>query len=339
MKQPTFKQIAETALKMLVSFAAMITILTLISMLLFSCYPLQKLTHTPVDFGKPTYIYDLQKVNISDGMFYAGHTVTLKENVEYKDSALYLYTKYYNQFYHFWDGDMFCYHSTGWVDFQNINKQAYGTWEAEITLPEQADTWPAFWSIHERHYAPETAVTYKIDTVKYDTCTIPIKNLSAQSKISLNWIVRNDNEFLGYVCAFTDSSITVGRFINRTLTGYVTISPDHITPEIDVMEVLKNGKIKHTVHHGYDRVEYSLYHDGKYICRPKSGHKYKFAVKITPEGYTFYIDRIKTYELINPNSTCDSPLTWILNNAIQPGINREINSTMIVHSLKYYENE
>lgn len=331
MTQPTNTQLIKTFFIMLGRFILMVSILTLVSTLMNGCYTFQSLTQVPVDFGQPTYIYDLSKANVSNGESYAEHTVTLEENVSYKDSCVYLETKPYNKMYHFWDKDRFCNHSTGWIDFKNVESPAYGIYEAVITLDGKTGTWPAMWALHKRHYAPETAIKVKVDSIKTNTIYVPYPN-----PIKINWVIMNNSDFLGYVIGLDSISVTLDRTINVNLSE-INASIDNIIPEIDVMEVLSNGKIRHTVHHGYDRTEYALYHDGKYICYPIAGHKYKFAVKITPEGYTFYIDRIKTYELKNPNSTCDEPLLWIINNAILPEFTEEINSVMKIYSFKYYK--
>lgn len=125
-----------------------------------------------------------------------------------------------------------------------------------------------------------------------------------------------------------------GRFEPGYTTGV-------IIPEIDIMEII-HGKMRHTVHYGYDNVVYRKYGIGNDIIKPIDKF-YEFTAELLPNGYNFYIDGILTtkFRSSNPEFVTNYPNYLILNNASSFGKSKKwipnTNTEFIVKSVKVYK--
>lgn len=284
----------------------------------------------PIKFGEPSWTSDFNKkeYRVSKDFLYAGHSYTSKDCVEVKDGNLILKCKGVEPFWkEHWSGEQVCYWKIGWVDYRDVFKQAYGTWEFDCILP--GDAWPALWLLRHRHSPEEMRFKCEVEWLS----SKKIRVIDPPKRIGVNWwLFHENNKFLAHISKVEGDILTLDR---KCLTQPVTpiIGSDHIIPEVDVMEIMTNKKIRHTIHHGYVVHDYRLYDTGSDICKP---HKkdYKFAVTCSPDKYEFFIDGIKTAEFkVGLSSYSMYP---ILNNAVHKNVYSGEVGDFVIKSMKYY---
>ena len=119
----------------------------------------------------------------------------------------------------------------------------------------------------------------------------------------------------------------------RPVVGY---DREQITPEIDVMEVMKHRWVRHTLHYGYSNTVYRKYGIGSNIFKCDNEF-HEFAVELLDNGYKFYIDGVCTarYKSNNPEFVTDSPNFILLNNAAHKYTTKD--TDFVIKSVKAYE--
>ena len=118
----------------------------------------------------------------------------------------------------------------------------------------------------------------------------------------------------------------------RNIPGY---AKDQITPEVDLMEILK-GRIQHGIAYGYSDTIYRT--NGVFNRLIKNDNAFhEFAVEILDNGYKFYIDGILTanFKSTDPEFVTDDPNYILLNNAANGDTTD--NTNFIIKSVKVYE--
>ncbi len=289
-----------------------------------------------VDFGVPSFTEDFNNPAyiMSDLNLYASDMITLKENVQVKDGKLLLHTKYENRDFSNWWGTQKKIWSTGYVEYKNDIHPA-GIWSVKCKLPDDKDAWPAIWLLRERHPEAET----KLDLGEVVNQADRALSLSGwiDQRVELNWYIWYDNTPVGFVSAMDKASktITADRNIPDASGKQIYVSPDQITPEVDIMEII-HGKIQHTIHYGYSNQEYRTTEWNAKRGKPIPGKKYEFSVELTKTGYKFYIDRILTAVLTNKKSITTAGAYLILNNAKLNGITSGENSVFEISEVKFY---
>lgn len=110
-----------------------------------------------------------------------------------------------------------------------------------------------------------------------------------------------------------------------------------ITPEIDIMEVIK-GKLRTTIHYGYDDIVYKRHEKGSNIIKPDDKF-HQFAVELLSNGYNFYFDGIlvSTFKEKDKEFTSDVPCYVIINNAAND-TDKKQNYNLVVKSMEVYYN-
>ncbi len=289
------------------------------------------------DFGNPTFIEDFNNPHyrVSDLNLYSSDMITLKENVQVKEGKLLLHTWYENREFSSWWGTAKKTWSIGYIQYDHP-VFPYGIWSVRCKLPGDPDAWPAIWLLRERHPEKET----KIDLgnshgVEDNVLFLPDWT---NQRVELNWYVWFDQEVVGFVSGLDKSGrkITVDRPIPGIEGRRIYASPDHITPEVDFMEIM-DRKIQHTVHYGYSNQVYRTTEWNVKRGKPNLNKEYEFAVELTKTGYRFYIDRVLTAVLSDPESISDSGAYLIINNAKHEGITQGDNSVFEISEVKFYQ--
>ena len=119
----------------------------------------------------------------------------------------------------------------------------------------------------------------------------------------------------------------------RNEPGYERVQ---ITPEVDIMEVCKGNKVRHTVHFGYSNTVYKTHEIGSNIFKCDN-QVHTFAVAMSPKGYKFYIDGILTahFKTKNKEFISNVPCYLIINNAASK-YNNENYYDFTIKSYKVY---
>lgn len=299
-------------------------------------YKLLKVHLKKVDFGVPSFTenFDNPAYIISDRDLYSSDMVTLKENVQVKDGKLLLHTKYENRDFSNWWGTQKKIWSTGYVEYKKDIHQT-GIWSVKCRLPDDKDAWPAIWLLRERH--PETET--KLDLGEAVNQVDRSLSLSAwnDQRVDLNWYIWFNNTPVGFISAMDKSSktITADRNIPDASGQRIYVSPDHITPEVDIMEII-HGKIQHTIHYGYSNQVYRTMEWNAKRGKPELKKEYEFSVELTRTGYKFYVDRILTAVLTDKKSITTAGAYLILNNAKLNGITSGENSVFEIREVTFY---
>lgn len=287
-------------------------------------------------FGQPFFTenFDEPGFIVSDRDLYWENMVTLKENVEVRNGKLRLHVRYENREFSNWWGTQNKTWSIGYVNYRN-RAFSYGVWSVRCKLPSDTDSWPAIWLLRERHAEPETKIKLG-RTVKAGENQLFLPEWTIQ-KAELNWFVWLDSEPIGFVTA-ADRAIqllTLDKAVPETGENPVYVSPDHIIPEVDIMEIL-HGKIQQTVHFGYSAETYKTHEWNVKRGKPVRNKEIEFAVELHPNGYRFYIDRILTAVLTRRKARSEAPAYLILNNAKQNGLESGENSVFEILDVRFY---
>ncbi|MFH0889474.1 MAG: hypothetical protein V1871_09740 [Planctomycetota bacterium] len=296
-----------------------------------------KLNSKGISFGSPTFVVDFNNPTyvISDRNLYADDMVTLKENVEVKDNKLLLHCRYENREFNNWWGKAKKTWSIGSVDFKN-NAYSYGIWSIKCKLPNDKDGWPAIWLLRERHAEAATKVNLGLGK-NQNSRTICVPN-PINKPVDLNWFVWCEDKTIGYIEGIDkiNGLITVDRDIILVDGKRIFVSPDHITPEVDIMEVI-HGRLQHTVHYGYSNTEYRTTAWNSKLGKPDFSKEYEFAVEISSDGYKFYVNGILTGVLTDKKSISEAPCYLILNNAKNKGVVSGADSVFEISEIKFYK--
>ena len=300
-------------------------------------YRLFKDNQKKFDFGVPTDVLDFNdpKYFVSDLNPYQSTLISLKENVEIKNGRLLLHTRYENKNFSSWWGSGTKIWSIGYIECRNI-MYPYGIWSVKCRLPNDTDAWPAIWLLRERHAEVETKIDLG-NAQKTEDCSFILPDWKDQ-RVELNWFVWHENTILGFISAKDKLThkITVDRPIGEMDGNRIFVSPDHITPEVDILEVI-HGKIQHAVHFGYSNQEYRTTEWNIKRGKPDLNKEYEFSVELTKSGYRFFIDRVLVGVLKNKMAVSDSPAYLILNNAKQIGITAGENSVFEIIEVTFYD--
>lgn len=143
---------------------------------------------------------------------------------------------------------------------------------------------------------------------------------------------------VGYISEMdkVNRKITADRSIPDTEGKKIFVSPDHITPEVDIMEII-HGKIQQTIHYGYSIQEYRTTEWNVKRGKPNLTKEYEFSVELTKTGYKFYIDRVLTGVLTDKKAIAGAGAYLILNSAKQNGVTTGENSVFEISEVKFYE--
>lgn len=290
------------------------------------------------DFGKPTFIEDFNNPSyiISELGEYNEPMVTKKENVEVIDGKLLLHTIFEDKEFEGWWGKKRKIWSVGWVDYTN-NPIKRGVVSVKCKLPNGgSENWPAIWLLRERHPEPETKVCLGVGNA--NGRVIQCSDIKSAKRVNYNWYVWFDDKIVGFVEDYDISkgTITVDRDLPKLEKEYVYISVDHITPELDVMEII-HGKIQQTIHYGYSIMEYRTIEWNQKLEYPDTNKEYTFSIDITDNGYKLYIDGYLTGVLTDKKSFSDAKSVLILNNAKTVGTTSGENTVFEIHDVKFYE--
>lgn len=308
----------------------------LINAWLWLKFKLLKNHQKKVDFGVPTLTEDFNNPTweVSDRNLYSADMITLKDNVQVKDGKLLLHVKYENKEFSNWCGTAKKTWSVGYIEFKN-NIFPYGIWSVKCKLPDDTDAWPAIWLLRERHPEPETKIDFG-NALKIEECVLSAPGWTDQ-RVDLNWYVWFDDTIIGFIAGLDkiNLQITVDRPIPEAGDRRVFVSPDHIIPEVDIMEIIR-GKIQHTIHYGYSNIVYKTSEWNVKRGKPDPNKEYEFSVEITKSGYKFYIDRVLTGVLCNKKAITQAGAYLILNNAKHGGITSGKNSVFEISEVKFY---
>jgi hypothetical protein len=300
-------------------------------------YKLFKSNQKKFDFGVPTAVLDFNNPDylVSDLNPYQSTMICLKENVEVKNGKLFLHTRYENRIFSNWWGSENKIWSIGHIDFKN-NAYPFGIWSVKCRLPNDKDDWPAIWLLRKRHAEHETKIDLG-NALKADETSLFLPAWKDQ-RVELNWFVWCGNTILGFVSAKDKVSqkITVDQPIEDLTGKQIFVSPDHITPEVDIMEII-HGKIQHTIHYGYSNQEYRKTEWNVKRGKPHLNKEYEFSVELSRSGYRFFIDRVLVGVLKDQKAISDSPAYLIINSAKQNGITTGENSVFEISEVRFYD--
>ncbi len=289
-----------------------------------------------VDFGVPAFTEDFDHPSylISDRNPYSTDMITLKENVEVKDGKLLLHTKYENRDFSNWWGNANKLWSIGYIEYIN-NAFPFGIWSVKCKLPDDKDAWPAVWLLRERHPVAETKIELGEGT-RIGENQIVLPGWKDQ-RVDLNWYIWFDDTTVGFVSAMDKSKqiLSSDKNLPDPAGRRIFVSPDHIIPEVDFMEII-NKKLQHTIHFGYSNVVYRTTGWNVRRGKPDLNKEYEFSVELTSTGYKFYIDRVLTGVLTREKAVANAPAYLILNNAKHNHITSGPNSVFEISEVKFY---
>lgn len=307
-------------------------------------YNLFKKWLKPFKEGEPTWQenWDNPEYEIEHGDFYGSimykhkDCVYLNNDKSDPEYGLHLKVIAANKEFSNWNETKFCNWITGFVNYKKrFTDISYGRWVFDVRLPK--DSFAALWFLRYPH--PPLSMQFEAYAEYSEGKTIRLLEKPLK-KPSVNWWVLNKSrEIVGRVLNYSekDNVIELYDFLSENIDGLIYIGSDHITPEVDLMEVMTNNKVRHTLHYGFTNEKYVTHSVGSDIEKPDFSRDYKFAVDILPNKYIFYIDGIKTaeYEV----AVYDKPLYPILNNAVYSHVtdtSKKIDD-FIIKSIKYYK--
>lgn len=291
----------------------------------------------PTKFGKPTWEenFNNPSFKIEHDDFYAGHSYIDKECVLVKDNMLYLKVIPTNKNYTRWGETQFCNWRIGKVSYQNLFEHvSYGTWSFEVKIPK--GSFAALWFLRYSHPPVEMQFENEIKMLDGKKLYLSYK---PKHNPSINWwLLDNDGNILSRIESYDINNNMILLKEEISYTGKdIKISSDHIVPEVDLMELMRDNRVRHTIHHGFVVGEYRKYDNGTTISRINHDKFYEFTLKVLKDRYEFYIDGIKTCEY--DVGLYDKPLYPILNNAVHINNFKDGVSDFIVKSIKYYKHD
>ncbi len=278
--------------------------------------------------------FDIPQFSIVENNFYAGHSYCSKDCVEIKEDGLHLKVQSTDEYRFNWDRWQQCSWKIGWVEYHDMFP-AYGTWAWKAIVPE--NSFSALWMLRRGYCPEETKFKCRMYGVNPDELYLREKPLY-EPKPNM-WVYDKYNQYLGRVFDYCP--------ISRVLTikdhdhtkyeeDYILIGQDAITPEVDVMELLNNGKFGHTLHYGFD---YDIYAPKGSAVQLKAKNlqlEHEFAVVISPDKYKFYIDGYLTG--IMKTGLSPEPVNVIMNSAVHSANFTIQPEDFIIKEFKFYEN-
>jgi hypothetical protein len=314
-------------------------------------YILFKKWITPIIWGKPDWEEDFQNPSytILENFMYNNNSYVSKDAIIPQSDGLHLKVIKLNppEYREHWSGNFTCYWKCGWVEYHNIFDSPYGTWVINFIPPISGDgegrVFPALWFLREP-YSPK-ALRFKCGVSKINYKDIKLSETPQRTPGVNWWVLDINNNYIGRVQKYDiiRKIITLDKNIDNVNQSEIYISGDCITPEVDIMEILSDGKFAHTIHYGPTYDEYRKYNIGSNICKPEN-REYEFAVTLYHDRYEFFIDGIKTCVLDKTKVKCgdedfvsDQKLYMILNSAVQSGVIDGNIPDFIIKRIRYYK--
>lgn len=272
--------------------------------------------------------------NIIEDYVYNDNSYMSKDCVDRRTDGLHLKTinlvhpKQINN----WMGNFMCYWKCGWVEYHNDFTDTYGCWEFKVELPG-VGSFPAIWFLREPYCPKELRYKCKVSSINNNIVYLN----SVTQKPMVNWYVFDKNSvFLGRIDDYNEEEgyILLDRDINTKIEE-ITIGIESIKPEVDLMEIMPNGQITHTVHYGFDYENYDKYVKSTAIGKVKPKKEYTFTVCMFPDKYEFYTDGIKTGEF-NVGLSMNK-VYLILNSGVSKGKTIGAIDDFIIKSVKYFK--
>jgi hypothetical protein len=299
-------------------------------------YNLFKKWITPIKFGTPDWEEDFNNPSfeIWDQPFYSGHSYISPDCVEIDNNSLYLKVKQVYENVTAWGVTQFCHWKMGAIMYKNKFKDyTYGTWVFKVVLPR--NSFAAIWFL--RHPHPPEEMQFECGVSWIENKTVYFTSWPEKKPGPNWWLLDMEGNVLSRIFNYDEVSNSVLLHDDISYTGKrVKIGSDHITPEIDLMEVI-HDKIRHTIHWGFSTETYRLHGKGMDICTPDWTKEYEFALKSLPDRYEFYIDGIKTGEYTQ--GVYDKPIYPILNNAVHKKNFTHSVQDFVIKSIKFYKHE
>jgi hypothetical protein len=277
--------------------------------------------------------FDNPQFSIVENNFYAGHSYCSKDCVEIKEDGLHLKVQATDENRFHWDRWQQCSWKIGWVEYHDMFP-AYGTWVWKAIVPE--NSFSALWMLRKRYCPSETRFKCRVYGVNPDELylmEVPMYNLTPNM-----WVYDQYNQYLGRVHSYDSISrvlIIKDHDHARYSEDYVFIGQDAITPEVDIMELLNNGKFGHTLHYGFEYGKYATDGSGTQLKAKNLQSEHEFAVVISPDKYKFYIDGYFTG--IMKTGLSPEPINVIMNNAVHSANFTTKPEDFIIKEFKYYE--
>lgn len=295
--------------------------------------------------GKKT-VFNLSNINNSDNGYVskddAFYKVVSSDCTEIKSDGIHIYTKYYGKNVINWstpETGTYCEYKSSWLDFsRQVYSKAYGTWEIKLKYSKYSR--PAIWMLRERYGDMETAIEYKISGYNPSEKSINLaSNIDKFLGIN-NLVYRNETDLkhqidIGTIIKIDGNTIYLDKEF-QYVENSIWISRDNITPEIDILEII-NKKYTQTIHWDLKLGTYDPYQLGSQVSKySKNDWNYiEVAVKVSENGYEFYINGIKTTVVYDGIS--DKPAYIILNNNVASDIPMNFESELIITEINYYE--
>ncbi|HAQ20728.1 MAG TPA: hypothetical protein DCR40_16080 [Prolixibacteraceae bacterium] len=299
-------------------------------------YKLWKENQKKVDFGTPTFTEDFHNPGylVLDRNPYNDDMITLKENVQVIDGKLLLHAKYENRDFSSWWGTAKKIWSIGYIEYVN-HAFPFGIWTVKCRLPDDKDAWPAIWLLRKRHPEHETKIDLG-NAQREENNQLFLPEWTNQ-RVDLNWYIWYDQEIVGFISGLDKpgKKITVDNPIPEPEGRRIYVSPDHITPEVDFMEIIR-GKIQHTIHYGYSNQVYRTQAWKAKRGKPDIKKEYEFAVELSTAGYKFYIDRVLTAVFRDKKAITSAGAYLIINNAKHRRVTSGENSVFEISEVKFY---
>lgn len=283
------------------------------------------------DFSKPSF-------EITQNFLYTKHSYTDSTMVSIENDGLHLKAERLDTpiVVHKWGKSQLCYWKIGWVNYQkHFNTVKYGTFVFRFIPPSTKHNFAAIWFLKHPHAPKEMQFKAKIDSL--DGKLLKLKE-SPPYPLKINyWLLDSERNPLGRLIQSYDSltnTITLKEKIDYS-DSVLYISSDHIIPEIDLMEVVKE-KLTTNIHYGYTPHKYHKHSLGAIEIVPiVKGAEYEMAVRFSKKKTEYYINGYKYYE--TKIGLSEEPLYFILNNGITWDIIEGVQEDFIIKSIKYYK--
>lgn len=269
---------------------------------------------------------------VVDGNFFAGHSYFSKDCVEVKNGELYLKIESSIEYREHWGEYQQCFWKIGKVEYHDMFP-AYGTWVWKAIVPE--NSFSALWMLRPGYCPEETK--FKCRCTQLGLNKIYLYNLPKHEPKPNMWVYDELGSYIGRIDKY-DSSLHILKL--RDFDGiykgnYIYIGQDAITPEVDVMELLNNGKFGHTLHYGFDYDIYAPKGSQSRVKVKDHNKVYEFAVTVSPEQYRFYIDGYLTG--VMRTGLSNQPLNPIMNSAVHSANFDVCPNDFIIKEFKFYE--
>ncbi len=209
--------------------------------------------------------------------------------------------------------------------------------------------------IVDKEFYNENPVLFRADMVELRPEGLVIKCIKEAGEITTWQKSGNYNWICGCLTTW-DKDSTWNRFYQpygiweveavfpRTWAALWLLHPDyfvpeigktHIIPEVDFAENNGRGGIENVVHYGWHPDKYAT-NERLRQMHPYDGKVHKYAVRVLPDGYMFYLDGIlvNSFRSKEPSFSSDQPKYLIMNNAVKAPYMEE--SEFLIKSVKFY---